>query len=61
MLQSYYSDQTSEEVSKVFGATFARSLYQLKSGGWQGPIESPYGWHLVWIDSITTSRGPTFH
>jgi parvulin-like peptidyl-prolyl isomerase len=27
---------------------------------WQGPVESGYGWHLVWIESITPERIPDF-
>jgi peptidyl-prolyl cis-trans isomerase C len=57
-LQSYYGNRTPEQVANVFGTTFVRSLLQLKPGGWQGPIESESGWHLVWIDSITSGRAP---
>src|ERR1700722_12113584 len=52
-LPSYYGDQTPAQVAHVFGGAFARSLFVLKPGGWQGPIESGLGWHLVWVDSIT--------
>jgi hypothetical protein len=54
VLQSYFGDRTPEQVAKVFGAMFAQPLFQLKPGSWQGPIESELGWHLVWIDSITS-------
>jgi peptidyl-prolyl cis-trans isomerase C len=60
MLRSYYGDRTPEQVAKVFGTVFARSLFQLKPGSWQGPIESVSGWHLVWIDSIATGRVRSF-
>lgn len=60
MFQDYYGDRTPEQLAKEFGPTFAQSLFQLKPGAWQGPIESGYGWHLVWIDSITPSRVPQF-
>jgi hypothetical protein len=55
-LPSYYGDLTAEQVAKVFGETFARSLFQLKAGSWQGPIKSVSGWHLVWIDSVSESE-----
>jgi hypothetical protein len=32
----------------------------LRAGSWQGPIESGYGWHLIFADSISPSRVPTF-
>ncbi len=60
MFQDYYGDRASEQLAKEFGPTFARRLFQLKPGSWQGPIESGYGWHLVWIESITPGRIPDF-
>ena len=27
---------------------------------WQGPIESGYGWHLVYIDTVVPGRVPAF-
>ena len=27
---------------------------------WQGPIESGYGWHLIWIESIAPGKVPAF-
>lgn len=60
MFQDYYGDRTPEQLAKEFGPNFAQSLFRLKPGSWQGPIESGYGWHLVWVDSITPSRVPQF-
>jgi peptidyl-prolyl cis-trans isomerase C len=60
MFQSYYDDATSKQVANVFGTEFARVLFHLKPGSWQGPIKSVSGWHLVWIDSITSGRAPSF-
>jgi peptidyl-prolyl cis-trans isomerase C len=60
MFQDYYGDRASAELAKEFGPTFAQGLFQLKPGSWQGPIESGYGWHLVWIESITPGRIPAF-
>jgi peptidyl-prolyl cis-trans isomerase C len=60
MLQDYYGDRSAEQLGKEFGQKFARALFQLKSGSWQGPIESGFGWHLIWIDSIIPTRVPLF-
>jgi peptidyl-prolyl cis-trans isomerase C len=60
MFQDYYGDRALEQLAKEFGPTFAQGVFQLQPGSWQGPIESGYGWHLVWIESITPSRIPTF-
>jgi hypothetical protein len=60
MLQDYYRDRTAEQLAKELGSNFALSLFRLTPGSWQGPIESGYGWHLVWIDSLTPGRVPAF-
>jgi hypothetical protein len=60
MFQDHYGDRSPEQVANVFGAKFTRSLFQLQPGSWQGPIESGFGWHLVWVDSTTPSRVPAF-
>ena len=56
MFQDYYGDRSLDEVAKTFGAPFARAVSQVTPGAWVGPIESGYGWHLVWLDSITPAR-----
>jgi peptidyl-prolyl cis-trans isomerase C len=60
MLQDYYRDRTPEQLAKELGSNFAQSLFRLAPGSWQGPIESGYGWHLVWIDSLMLVRAPAF-
>jgi peptidyl-prolyl cis-trans isomerase C len=60
MFQDYYGDRPVEEVASTFGEPFATALFQLTPGSWHGPIESGYGWHLVWVDSLTPARVPAF-
>ena len=60
MFQDYYADRTAEQLAKEFGPTFATGIFKLKPGSWQGPVESGYGWHLVYIDSIIPGRIPNF-
>lgn len=60
MFQDYYGDRGPDQLAKEFGPSFAVGLFQLKPGSWQGPIESGYGWHLVWIESIVPGRVPAF-
>jgi hypothetical protein len=60
MFNSYYRDSTPEQLAKEFGPEFAAALFKLKPGSWQGPVQSGYGWHLVWIDSIEPGRVPAF-
>jgi peptidyl-prolyl cis-trans isomerase C len=58
MFQSYYADRDPEQLGKEFGPDFAAAIFKLKPGSWQGPIESAYGWHLIWIESFTPGRIP---
>ncbi len=60
MFQDYYGDRAPEDVAKTFGPGFARALFEVAPGAWTGPIESGYGWHLVWIDALTPARVPAF-
>ncbi len=60
MYQDSYADRTPEEVGSVFGEKFAQALFAQKPGAWSGPIESGFGWHLVFIDALTPGRVPEF-
>ena len=58
MFQDYYGDRTPEALAKEFGPQFVVALEKLKPASWQGPIESGYGWHLVFVDTIIPGRIP---
>lgn len=60
MFQSFYGDRSIEVVAKEFGPPFAHSLAGVAPGAWTGPIESGYGWHLVFVDAATPERIPDF-
>jgi hypothetical protein len=60
MFQDYYGDRSFDEIARDFGPGFSSALFDLTPGAWAGPIESGYGWHLVWIDGITPTHVPTF-
>ena len=60
MFQDYYGDRAPEQLAKEFGPKFAQALFELIPGSWQGPIESGYGWHLVFVDSVIPGRIPAF-
>jgi len=60
MYRSYYADQTSLSLAKDFGPSFAVAISMLTPDAWQGPIESGYGWHLVYINSLIPGRVPDF-
>jgi peptidyl-prolyl cis-trans isomerase C len=60
MFQDFYGDRSPDQVAKEFGPQFATALFKLPTVSWQGPIESGYGWHLVWIYSLEPGRVPAF-
>ena len=60
MFQSYYGDRSMDVVAKEFGPAFARALAATPTGAWTGPVQSGYGWHLVFIDAMTPQRVPDF-
>jgi peptidyl-prolyl cis-trans isomerase C len=60
MFQDYYGDRAPDALAKEFGPQFVVALEKLKPGSWQGPIESGYGWHLVFIDTVIPGRVPAF-
>ncbi len=60
MFQDYYGDRAPDQLAKEFGPNFATAIFKLKPGSWQGPIESGYGWHLIWIESIAPGHIPNF-
>ncbi len=60
MFQDYYRDRAPEYLGKEFGPQFAQAVAKLPPGSWQGPIESGFGWHLVFIDTLIPGRVPAF-
>jgi len=60
MFQDYYGDRAPEALAKEFGPQFVVALEKLQPGSWQGPIESGYGWHLVFVDTVIPGRIPAF-
>lgn len=60
MFQEYYRDRAPEFLGKEFGPGFALAVIKLPPGSWQGPVESGFGWHLVFIDTLIPGRVPAF-
>lgn len=60
MFQEYYRDRASDFLGKEFGPNFALAVAKLSPGSWQGPVESGFGWHLVFIDTLIPGRVPVF-
>jgi peptidyl-prolyl cis-trans isomerase C len=60
MFQEYYRDRAPGFLGKEFGPKFALAVVKLPTGSWQGPIESGFGWHLVYVDTLVPGRVPPF-
>jgi parvulin-like peptidyl-prolyl isomerase len=60
MFQDYYRDRAPDYLGREFGPAFALAVASLPPGSWQGPIESGFGWHLVYVDTVVPGRTPAF-
>jgi hypothetical protein len=49
-----------DEVASMFGNEFAQHIPQLEPGRWAGPVQSSYGWHLVYVSERTEGRSRPF-
>ena len=52
-------DADATEAERVFGAEFAAALNALPVGGWQGPVPSAFGVHLVELTLRSPARPAT--
>jgi len=60
MLQSYYPERSEAELLKLFGSGFARSVFELATQQWHGPVLSGYGTHLVYVHDHQKAQPPVF-
>jgi hypothetical protein len=58
LLAEYYENEVSYAVEKAFGAYFATRVFELETGVWNGLLESPFGWHLIYIYDIQEGEVP---
>ncbi|OFV89246.1 MAG: hypothetical protein A3J75_08625 [Acidobacteria bacterium RBG_16_68_9] len=53
-----FAASSAQDLARSFGPDFGRMATSLPPGTWTGPITSPYGLHLVWVDTIEPARLP---
>jgi len=58
LLEHQFAAVPASEVAKQFGEKFAAQLGELPLNQWQGPVESGYGVHLVFVSERTEGRLP---
>ena len=51
-----YEDVGLQDLLRDYGAGFVKTLETAPIGAWEGPVLSPYGWHIV---KVTARRQPT--
>jgi len=56
MVDSTFRQRSPDEVSRTLGEQFAAKLFSAGEMGWQGPIVSTFGVHLVYIDERKRQR-----
>ncbi len=60
MIDSSFRERSPDEVARILGREFADELFSIDKKGWQGPIESTFGLHLVYISDHIASQMPEF-
>ena len=60
LLQYDYRLHTQAEVGRLFGSRFAEALFEVDPESWQGPIQSGYGLHLVYVSGVSPEAVPDF-
>jgi len=58
LMERSFTATSVSEVAKQFGEKFAAKLGELSPGKWEGPVESGYGAHLVFVSERTEGRVP---
>ncbi len=53
-----FDDASESAVSAQFGDAFVVALFELETPGWTGPIDSPFGLHLVRVERIVPRSVP---
>lgn len=53
-----FAGKNQQQLANIFGSEFAAQAMQLEPGEWSQPVQSAYGWHLVWPDNIVPAVTP---
>ena len=60
MIDPTFRQRSPDEVARTLGRQFANELFSAGEMGWQGPIISGFGVHLVYIENRSASKMPEF-
>jgi hypothetical protein len=60
MLPRELADVSRDDIARDFGSAFADAVTSSMPGAWAGPVRSPFGVHLVKLESHTPSSAARF-
>lgn len=58
LIPNEFSGETFRAVERLFGKSFTDEVFTFETGSWQGPVESAYGFHLVFVSEIAGAYVP---
>jgi len=58
LIPESFDHEKNYSIDRLFGNSFAEKIFTLEINKWQGPINSAYGWHLVYITEIVPGTVP---
>lgn len=58
LLPENHVKEMKREIDRSFGTYFTTEIFKMETGRWQGPLESSYGWHLIYISEILQGELP---
>jgi hypothetical protein len=59
MFQDFHGDSAPAQLAGIVVSGFAKAVFAMTPGSWQGPVESGYGWHRVVVDTNTSAQVPS--
>lgn len=60
MIDFSFREKSPDEAARILGTEFADELFLIDKKGWQGPIGSTFGLHLIYISDRIASQAPEF-
>ncbi len=58
LLGEEFNEMPQSDVARTFGEVFAKQVFAVEPGRWQGPIPSSFGVHFVFVDERGKGRLP---
>lgn len=56
----FFENQDANEINRQLGLQFSETLETLKTNAWTGPIQSGFGYHLIYITDKIAPQKPDF-